>query len=168
MEAICQEVNIMEKYCILDENNIKKENTYAISEISPFDIGIPLLDSSDKTIDEVYYYRWHNFCSHIKNTPLGYIVTEFTPSVPWEGIYGSIVCPAGHHMYEALLAHPAVTIPEELSVPSPSTVRCESPIIEPEKLRCPPTILAGLYVKSALAAVSTPSTKTVSPVIVPA
>jgi len=93
------------KYFILNKEQISAENTYDISELSPFDIGIPLVDLSDETIKEIYYYRWYNFCSHIKNTPLGYIVTEFTPSVPWEGLYGSIVCPAGHHMYEGRWLH---------------------------------------------------------------
>ena len=93
------------KYCILSMNQMKSENTCDIFEVSPFDIGIPLVDISDETIKEIYYYRWHNFCSHIKNTPLGYIVTEFTPSVSWEGPYGSIVCPAGHHMYEGRWLH---------------------------------------------------------------
>ena len=93
------------KYYILNESQIKDENKYDIGGLSPFDIGIPLLDISDENIKEIYYYRWHTFCSHIKETPLGYIVTEFTPSVPWEGIYGSIVCPAGHHMYEGRWLH---------------------------------------------------------------
>ncbi len=93
------------KYCILNESEIRNENQYNIGELSPFDIGIPLLDISQENIKEIYYYRWHAFCSHIKNTPSGYIVTEFTPSVPWEGLYGSIVCPAGHHMYEGRWLH---------------------------------------------------------------
>lgn len=95
----------MKKYYVLNESDIRKENSYDFSEISPFDAGIPLLDISDKSIREVYYYRWHSFCSHIKMTPLGYIVTEFTPSVSWESLYGSIVCPAGHHMYEGRWLH---------------------------------------------------------------
>lgn len=95
----------MKKYQILNEADIRENNSYEFCEISPFDAGIPLVELSDKTIEEIYYYRWHSFCSHIKNTPLGYIVTEFTPSVPWEGLYGSIVCPAGHQMYEGRWLH---------------------------------------------------------------
>ena len=90
---------------VLNEAEIKEKNYYDISEISPFDIGIPLLDISDKNIEEVYYYRWYNFCSHMKETPLGYIITEFTPEVFWGGIYGSIACPIGHHMYEGRWLH---------------------------------------------------------------
>ncbi|MBE6541088.1 MAG: hypothetical protein E7672_01425 [Ruminococcaceae bacterium] len=95
----------MDKYYLLNETEIREKNTYDISEISPFDAGIPLIDISDQTINDVYYYRWFSFCSHIKMTPLGYIVTEFTPSVSWESLYGSIVCPAGHHMYEGRWLH---------------------------------------------------------------
>ena len=93
------------KYNILNESEIRANNQYNIGEISPFDVGIPLLDISDKNIEEVYYYRWHSFCSHIKETPLGYIITEFTPEVFWGGIYGSIACPIGHHMYEGRWLH---------------------------------------------------------------
>lgn len=90
----------MKNYLLLNEAEIKANYKMNIAEISPFEAGIPLIESSDKTIDEIYYYRWHSFCSHIKETIIGYVITEFTPSVPWEGLYGSIVCPAGHHMYE--------------------------------------------------------------------
>ncbi len=93
------------KYTVLNPSEIAEKNQYNISEISPFDVGIPLVDCSDKNIEEVYYYRWHSFCSHIKNTPLGYIITEFTPEVFWGGIYGSIACPIGHHMYEGRWLH---------------------------------------------------------------
>lgn len=100
------------KYCVLKQADIIAKNTYHISKQSPFDIGIPLLDISDQTIGEIYYYRWHSFCSHIKETPLGHIITEFTPSVSWEGLYGSIVCPAGHHFYEGRWLHDRTYIEE--------------------------------------------------------
>ena len=95
----------VKKYKILNQSAIEQKYPSVISKISPFDIGIPLIDISDKNIEEVYYYRWHSFCSHIKMTPLGYIITEFTPEVFWGGIYGSIACPIGHHMYEGRWLH---------------------------------------------------------------
>lgn len=93
------------KYVVLNEAQIREKNQYDIGGISPFEVGIPLLDCSDKNIREIYYYRWYSFCSHIKETPLGYIITEFTPEVFWGGIYGSIACPIGHHMYEGRWLH---------------------------------------------------------------
>ena len=91
----------MKNYIILNENNIKNNFSFNITEISPFDVGIPLLDISDKTIEEIYYYRFHSLCSHIKETPMGYVFTEFDSSISMGGPFGAIVCPAGHHMYEA-------------------------------------------------------------------
>lgn len=67
---------------------------------SPFDEAIPLVELSDAATEQIYYYRWHVYCSHIHQTPKGYVVTEFSKDVPWAGIYNTIVCAAGHHLYE--------------------------------------------------------------------
>lgn len=93
------------KYYILNEQEYK--NLYADSSVerSPFDIGIPLLDISDETIQQIYYFRWHTYCKHIKETPAGYVVTEFKPDVWWAGIYNTISCPIGHHFYEGRWLH---------------------------------------------------------------
>ena len=98
------------KYCVLDYCKTKnqfmeKYNKEQEGKLSPFEIGIPLLDISDKTIEEIYYFRWHTFCRHIKYTPDGYVITEFLPKVPWSGIYNTINCPAGHHLYEGRWLH---------------------------------------------------------------
>ncbi len=95
----------MSKYCILDEEKIKQNHSYNLGKISPFDAGIPLLDISDKIIEEIYYFRWHTFCKHIKNTSDGYVVTEFFPDVPWAGKHNAICCPAGHQIYEGRWLH---------------------------------------------------------------
>jgi len=60
----------------------------------------PLLDCPDKQIEETYYFRWWTFRKHIKETPDGYIITEFLPAVGWAGKYNSISCAAGHHFRE--------------------------------------------------------------------
>lgn len=62
--------------------------------------NIPLLDCPDKTIEEIYYFRWWTFRKHIKETPEGYVITEFLPQVGWAGKYNTISCAAGHHLYE--------------------------------------------------------------------
>ena len=87
-------------YCVLDETEKRKKHFSDISDISPFDAGIPLLDASDETLEEIYYYRWHTFCKHIKLADSGYVITEFFPDVPWAGRYNTICCAAGHHFYE--------------------------------------------------------------------
>ncbi len=93
------------KYYLLDENIYKGKYTTETSGISPFNAGIPLIETDDKTIEEIYYYRWHSYCQQIKETPAGFVVTEFLPEVPWAGIYNTINCPAGHHFYEGRWLH---------------------------------------------------------------
>jgi predicted GH43/DUF377 family glycosyl hydrolase len=62
--------------------------------------NVPLFECPDKNIQEIYYFRLGVFKKHIKETPDGYIITEFTPDVSWAGKYNSISCAAGHHIYE--------------------------------------------------------------------
>jgi predicted GH43/DUF377 family glycosyl hydrolase len=62
--------------------------------------NIPLLDCPDKEIEEIYYFRWWTFRKAIKQTPDGFIITEFLPSVGWAGKQNSINCAAGHHLHE--------------------------------------------------------------------
>jgi len=61
---------------------------------------IPLLDCPDKEIEEIYYFRWWTFRKAIRQTPDGFIITEFLPKVGWSGKYNSINGPAGHHLHE--------------------------------------------------------------------
>ena len=62
--------------------------------------NIPLLDCPDKEIEEIYYFRWWTFRKHIKQTPAGFVITEFLPQVPWSGTQNTICCAAGHHFRE--------------------------------------------------------------------
>jgi hypothetical protein len=62
--------------------------------------NIPLFDCPDKDISEIYYFRWWTYRKHIEQTPAGFVITEFLPSVGWAGKYNSINCAAGHHFYE--------------------------------------------------------------------
>ena len=62
--------------------------------------NVPLFECPDKQLQEIYYFRWHVYREHLKQTPAGWIVTEFLPDVPWAGKYNSISCAAGHHFHE--------------------------------------------------------------------
>ena len=44
--------------------------------------NVPLFDCPDKDIEEIYYFRWWTYRKHIKQTPDGFIVTEFLPTSP--------------------------------------------------------------------------------------
>lgn len=46
---------------------------------------IPLFESSDSALDEVYYYRWQVVRAHQRDVGAdGYITTEFLGDVPWQ------------------------------------------------------------------------------------
>ena len=62
--------------------------------------NVPLLECPDKELQEIYYFRWWTYRKHIKQTPDGFIITEFLPKVGWSGKHNSINCAAGHHLYE--------------------------------------------------------------------
>lgn len=70
------------------------------SAIAFLERNIPLLDIPDSTIQKAYYFRWWTFRKHIKETPNGFVITEFLPDVPWAGKYNTINCPAAYHIYE--------------------------------------------------------------------
>lgn len=62
--------------------------------------NIPLFECPDKELEKTYYFRWWTYRKHIKETPRGFVITEFLPPVPWAGKYNTINCPAQHHMAE--------------------------------------------------------------------
>lgn len=62
--------------------------------------NIPLLDCPDTTIEQTYYYRWWTFRKHLKQTPDGFIFTEFITPVKHAGRYNALSCAFGHHVYE--------------------------------------------------------------------
>jgi predicted GH43/DUF377 family glycosyl hydrolase len=69
--------------------------------------NVPLLECPDKELEEIYYFRWWTFRKHIKETPDGFIITEFLPAVGWAGKHNSISCAAGHHLREGRWLHDA-------------------------------------------------------------
>ena len=84
-------------YHVLDQNKIVEKYSFAHDGISPYQVGIPLVELSDPTIEQIYYFRWHTYCKHLKKSPFGWVVTEFLPDVPWAGKHNTISCAAGHH-----------------------------------------------------------------------
>jgi len=67
--------------------------------------NIPLFDCPDEDIRRTYYFRWWTFRKHIKQTPEGWVITEFLPQVTWSGLHNTIDCPAGHHFREGRWLH---------------------------------------------------------------
>jgi len=62
--------------------------------------NIPRFVCPDKELEEIYYFRWWTYRKHIRQTPDGYIISEFLPKVGWSGKYNGISCAAMHHYNE--------------------------------------------------------------------
>ncbi len=62
--------------------------------------NIPLFECPDKELERTYYFRWWTFRKHLKQTPDGFVITEFMPKVSWSGKYNTINCAAAHHIRE--------------------------------------------------------------------
>jgi len=69
--------------------------------------NIPLFECPDKDFELTYYFRWWTYRKHIKETPDGFVITEFLPKVSWGGKHNEISCAAGHHFYEGRWLHDA-------------------------------------------------------------
>ncbi len=62
--------------------------------------NVPLFECPDKTLEEIYFYRWWAYRKHIKETSAGWVLTEFITPVGHAGKYNTISCALGHHLYE--------------------------------------------------------------------
>ena len=94
----------------VDDFNDCDEELYpqAVPNAEAFDFleeNIPLFECPDPLIERTYYFRWWTYRKHIKNTPDGFVITEFLPRVPCAGKHNTINCPAGHQFYEGRWLH---------------------------------------------------------------
>jgi len=76
--------------------------------------NVPLFECPDKELEEVYYYRWWAYRKHIKQTPKGFIITEFLKPVSHAAEYNAISCALGHHVYEGRWLHESAYIDQYL------------------------------------------------------
>lgn len=62
--------------------------------------NIPLFECPDREVEEIYYFRWWSYRKHIKQTPKGYVITEFLPPVSHAGEFNTISCATSLHLAE--------------------------------------------------------------------
>ena len=58
--------------------------------------NIPLFECPQRNFEEMYYYRWWSLRKHIKETPVGYGMTEFLVQRSYSDKYNLIACAIGH------------------------------------------------------------------------
>ena len=67
--------------------------------------NIPYFECPDSVIEQTYYYRWWTFRKHLKQTPEGYVFTEFITPVGHAGKYNTVSSAVGHQIYEGRWLH---------------------------------------------------------------
>lgn len=67
--------------------------------------NIPLLETPDKSLEEMFYFRWWTLRKHIKETPQGFVFTEFLVERSYADKYNLISSALGHHIYESRWLH---------------------------------------------------------------
>ncbi len=76
--------------------------------------NVPLFTCPDPDVEEIYYFRWWTYRKHIRQTPLGFIVTEFLKPVPHAGEFNSLSCALGHHIAEGRWLHEPQYIEQDI------------------------------------------------------
>jgi hypothetical protein len=67
--------------------------------------NVPLFECPDSLLEATYYYRWWTFRKHLKQTPDGFVFTEFITPVSHAAKHNAISCALGHHIYEGRWLH---------------------------------------------------------------
>lgn len=67
--------------------------------------NIPLFECPDSVLQQTYYYRWWALRKHLKQTPDGFVFTEFITPVGHAGKYNTVSSALGHHIYETRWLH---------------------------------------------------------------
>jgi hypothetical protein len=90
-------------------NKMENENiVQAIPNAQAWDwmkANIPLFECPQQNFEEMFYYRWWTLRKHIKQTPVGYAITEFLVPRNYADKYNLIGSAVGHHIYEARWLH---------------------------------------------------------------
>ena len=67
--------------------------------------NIPFFTCPDRDLEEIYYYRWWTFRKNIKQTPAGFLITEFLKKVNHASEFNALSCALGHHIAEGRWLH---------------------------------------------------------------
>ena len=63
--------------------------------------NVPLFECSDRDFEEMWYFRWWTLRKHIRQTPVGYAMTEFLVPRSYADQYNLIASGVGHHIHES-------------------------------------------------------------------
>ncbi len=67
--------------------------------------NVPFFECPQDNFEEMFIYRWWTLRKHIKETPVGYAMTEFLVQRSYSDKYNLIACAMGHHIMESRWLH---------------------------------------------------------------
>ena len=67
--------------------------------------NVPLFECSQKTVEEMFWYRWWTLRKHIEETPAGWAMTEFLVKRNYADKWKLISSGVGHHIRESRWLH---------------------------------------------------------------
>ncbi len=63
--------------------------------------NVPLFECSQQDFEELWYFRWWTLRKHLRQTPVGYAMTEFLVPRSYADQYNLIASGVGHHILES-------------------------------------------------------------------
>lgn len=92
------------RHFVFDFNTIGPEDVVnAVPDAQAWDwlaANVPFFACPDSELERSYYYRWWAFRKHLKQTPKGWVITEFLRPVKHATDFNAISCAFGHHVAE--------------------------------------------------------------------
>src|SRR5258708_1242737 len=76
--------------------------------------NIPFFTCPDRDVEQIYYFRWWTYRKHIKETPAGFIITEFLKPVKHAAEYNALSCAFGHHVAEGRWLHDQKCVEQDI------------------------------------------------------
>ncbi len=67
--------------------------------------NVPFFECPQDNFEEMFIYRWWTLRKHIKETPVGFAMTEFLVQRSYSDKYNLIACAMGHHIMESRWLH---------------------------------------------------------------
>ena len=77
--------------------------------------NVPLFECSNKDFEELWYFRWWTLRKHIKQTPVGYAMTEFLVNRSYADQYNLISSGVGHHIHESRWLHNPIYLDQAMN-----------------------------------------------------
>lgn len=78
--------------------------------------NVPFFQCPQDNFEEMFYFRWWTLRKHIKETPVGYAITEFLVDRSYADKYNLIACAMGHHIMESRWLHNSIYVDDYVHV----------------------------------------------------